>query len=526
MTEKFDFVIVGGGTAGCVVATRLSEDPRISVLLLEAGRDYRTLAETPHSVRDATYVPMRGHAPEVDPSHDWGLNIVLRGATIVVPQAKLIGGGSAINGAVALRGATADYREWAAAGNPKWNWESVLPAFRALENDPAPDASIHGRGGPLPISRFAENEYAPLQRAFVEAAINVGASKCWDFNAPDAEGVGPGPQSRDGRLRVSTALAYLNPVRQRSNLTVRGNTFVDRITMEGNRATGVQLEDGTLIEAGEVVLSSGAIITPALLQRSGIGPNPLLADLGISCVSDLPVGENLADHCCVPLVAPPHKGAWSPDDFSLQAIWRFSTATQPGSLDAQLTMFSYLSVRTTGDSESSRGMAGSGAKGLENVGGVGCVINKPRSTGSVHITSTNSRELPFVEPNYMGESVDLAVMREIVRKGWQVMTSEPLAGMLEAPLGIDGKTVAEDTALDDAILRTVVSGYHFTGSCKMAARERDGVVDQGGLVYGCSGLRVIDASVLPTIPAANPMLPIVMVAERLAVDAKDSRGAS
>jgi choline dehydrogenase len=186
-------------------------------------------------------------------------------------------------------------------------------------------------------------------------------------------------------------------------------------------------------------------------------------------------------------------------------------------------MFSYLNVRTTG--ESGRGMAGSGAKGLENVGGVGCVINKPRSTGWVRITSNDARELPHVEPNYLSETIDRIVMREIVKRGWDVLTSEPLASMLETPLGIDAKTVADDVALDESIMRMVASGYHFTSSCKMGARDKAGVVDQTGLVYGCKGLRIIDASVLPTIPAANPMLPIVMVAERLAAAAKESSGA-
>lgn len=517
MSERYDYVIVGGGTAGCVAAARLSGNPRVSVLVLEAGPDYGTLEETPAGVLDAKYVPMRGHSPAVDATHDWGLTIEMNGASIVVPQARLIGGGSAINGAISLRGATADYREWAEAGNPDWDWSNVLVAFRALENDEAAGADIHGTDGPFPLTRATEDELAPLQKAFVDAARSVGAEHASDFNAPDAEGVGFVPQARQGAVRVSTAIAYLNPVRGRSNLTVRGNTDVARVRFDGRRAVGVELLDGTFIEAGEVILATGAIVTPALLQRSGVGPADLLDSLNIDVVSALPVGDNLADHCCVPLLAQPRQGAWKLEDYSLQTAWRFSTEVQPGTLDAQLTMFSYLDART--NDEGGRGMAGSGGSDVANVAGIGCVINKPRSTGWVRIRSTDPSELPYVEPNYMAEPIDLAVMRETIRLGWKVITSEPLAGMLETPLGIDAETIADDDALDAAIMRMVASGYHFTGSVKMAEPAQGGVVNQAGLVYGCSGLRVIDASVMPTIPAANPMLPVVMVAERLAAAA-------
>lgn len=491
MKESFDVVVIGGGTAGCVVAARLTENPDKSVLLLEAGPDYPSLETTPVGVRNARYVPMRSHAPTYDPAHDWGIHIAVGGTSIVVPQGKLIGGGSAINGTIALRGATADYGEWVEAGNPNWGWDQVLPVFRALEQDEASGADIHGHNGPYPISRTSHNEYAPLQRAFVEAARRVGAPACADFNAPDAEGVGPVPQARRGNLRVSTAIAYLNPVRHRRNLTVRGGVLVDKIIFEEGRATAVLLADGRQIDAGEVIVCAGALITPALLQRSGVGPTELLGDLEIAVVSDLPVGENLADHCVVPLLAEPREGAWRKEDFSLQAAWRFSTAAQPGSLDAQLLMFSYLNVRTTG--EGGRGLAGAGRTMIENVAGIGCVNNKPRSTGSVRITTAGLDAKPHIDLNYMAEPIDRIVMREIVRRGWRVLRSEPLASMLETPIGIDAATIADDEALDSAIGRMLASGYHFTGSCKMAPRDQGGVVDQQGRVYGCGNLRIIDA---------------------------------
>ncbi|MEU0465259.1 GMC family oxidoreductase N-terminal domain-containing protein [Amycolatopsis sp. NPDC006131] len=519
MTEHYNVVVVGGGTAGCVVAARLSEDPDRTVLLLEAGPDYPTEEAIPDPVRDGRYVPMRGHAPEADPRHDWALTAEGHSdVPISVPQGRLVGGGSAINGMISLRGATADYREWAALGNPHWDWPHVLAAYRALEDDAAPGDDIHGRSGPFPLVRAREDEYGPLQAAFVQTCRKLGVPDAGDFNAPDAEGVGPVPMNRRGALRMSTALTHLAPARTRPNLTVRGEVLVRRVTFDGTRATGVELADGTRVGAGEVILCAGAIQSPALLQRSGIGPRVVLARLGVPTVAELPAGHHLGDHFSVPLVAPPREGAWSPEDFSLQTALRTSTTVQPGSLDAQLTMFAYLNVATTGDG--ARGLAGKSRPDVSHVAGIGCVLNKPRATGTVSARSLDPAELPRVRPNYLGEQVDRDAMREIVRLGWQVITSDPLSGLLHEPMGIDEATIADDAALDAAIRDMAASGYHFTGTCRMAPPEHDGVVDEAGLVHGCQSLRVADASVIPVTPAANTMLPTVMTAERLAAAAR------
>lgn len=525
MPESYDAVVVGGGTAGCVVASRLTEDASRRVVLLEAGADYATPDELPRALADVRYVPMRGHAPDPDPSHDWGLTVQSKdGTTISVPQGRTIGGGSAINGSISLRGATADYRVWGADGMPEWDWEPVFEAFRALEDDTAGTPEVHGRGGPWPIARADEHEYGPLQAAFVETCRSLGQPDAWDLNAPDAHGVGPAPMSRCGTRRISAADAYLNPVRWRPNLDVRGHTLVARILFEGTRAVGVELADGTVLRAAEVILCAGAIATPAILQRSGLGPSGLLEDLGVPVLADLPVGENLGDHFAVPLLASPREGAWAPDHFSLQTALRTSSSVQPGSLDVQLLMFTYLNVRTTGESEGSRGLAGQASAGLDNVAGVGCVNNKPRATGSVRIATPAPDALPVVQPNYLQDPVDRAVTREIVRLGWSVVTSEPLASLLGDPLGMDSDTIADDAALDAALDTRVASAYHFVGTCRMGPAGDDrSVVDVEGRVHGCDGLRVADASVIPTVPAANTMLPTLMVAERLADAAKRSR---
>jgi choline dehydrogenase len=525
MNEQYDVVVVGGGSAGCIVAARMSENPARSVLLLEAGPDYATAESVPAGVLEARYNPMRGQSPDPDPKHDWGLSVKGKdGATIAAPQGHLIGGGSAVNAMMSIRGVRTDHEEWAELGNPSWGWDEALAAYRELEDDSAPSSKVHGRGGPWTVTRHHPAEYGPLQAAFVESCRNLGIQDAWDLNAPGAEGVGPIPMSRFGTKRISTAAAYLNPARHRKNLSVRGDSLVARVLFDGDVVIGVELADGTHIGAGEVILCSGAILTPAVLQRSGVGPAKILNSLGIEAVANLPVGENLFDHVSVPLLAKPREGAWNPDHFSMQTAVRTSTTVQPGTFDAQLTMFSYLNARTTG--EGVRGLAGEGATNLENVAGIGTMLHKPRATGTVEIVSTDPTVLPAVDPNYLGHPTDVASMREIVRMGWKVLTAEPLASLLGEPLSMNAATIADDDALDHAIEGMVAAVYHFNGTCKMASKDQGGVVDEAGNVYGLKGLRVADASVIPTSPGSNTMLPTIMVAERISAFAGKSTAAT
>jgi choline dehydrogenase len=336
--------------------------------------------------------------------------------------------------------------------------------------------------------------------------------------------VGPLPISRNGNKRVSTAETHLDPVRWRPNLTVRAHATVDRLLLDGTRVTGVLLTDGTVIEGGRVILTAGAIQDPAILQRSGIGPAEELERLGITPVVDLPVGDNLADHWAVPLLAAPAEGAWSPDFHAHQTLARRSSAVNPGSADIQYTMYSYLNLATgAGGDVNTRGLAGLAVEGLDHVAGVGCILQKPYSVGTVRITSTDPNALPAVDPNYMGDERDREVARECVRGGWEIVNTDPLAGLLGEIIGLDQEAVDSDELLDERIDSMTASGYHFAGSCRMAPRENGGVVDEEGRVYGIDNLRIADASVMPTIPSANTMLPTIMVAERLGQAARDGR---
>lgn len=539
-TDQFDTIIVGAGTAGCILAARLTEDPSHRVLLIEAGRDYPPSATLPKSLRSARRVPMRGHSLGYDPDHDWNLDVSVSsdGSTMAVPQARVVGGGSAINGSISLRGSTRDYDvDWTGNGrmNPHWTWKYVLPAFKELEDDTAPDSRIHGQFGPVPIQRHHPQELSKLASAFVEASKNVGFPYQHDLNAPDyAAGVGPVPQSRFGSHRISMADSYLDPARSRKNLIIQPNSLVKRLLFApapaSTRATGVELAQqenrrAIVYRGNRIVLAAGAVLTPAILQRSGVGPAPHLQSLGVPLILDLPVGDNLGDHFAVPLLAVPKPEACSDDDFALQAAARTSSSIQPGSLDLQLTFFSYLHPGNSPDPlvkpnhSGSRSLAGDGGlpTGATRLAGMACVLNKPRSVGVVRIVSAqDATVLPSVDPRNLSHPTDVYAARELVRLGWHVMRSEPLRNMLGAPLSFSDEIVADDGALDKAVARNNASAYHFVGTCKMAPRENAGVVDESGRVHGLEGVWVGDASVIPVVPAANSMLPTIMVAERIA----------
>ena len=240
---EYDDIIVGGGSAGAVLAARLSEDPARRVLLLEAGPDYATLESTPDDLRDGWRMSLR--------EHDWKLTAeAVPGRAIPYPRGRVIGGSSAVNATIALRGAPADYDEWAALGNDAWSWAQVLPHFRRLEDDPEGADELHGRGGPIAIRRWRRDELIPTQRAFFEVCRRLGFPEVADHNHPEASGVGPFPQNRRGRLRLSTAIAYLLPARQRLNLTIRPQCLVSRVLFEGQRAVGIELESGGRARTG------------------------------------------------------------------------------------------------------------------------------------------------------------------------------------------------------------------------------------------------------------------------------------
>jgi len=492
----YDVVVVGAGSAGCVLATRLSEDPKRSVLLLEAGPDYADVAALPEDIRNS-YVPAF--------SHDWGYRSELGklGRALDLPRAKLVGGCSATNATIALRGTPGDYDEWTAEGNIGWSFSDVLPFFRRLENDLDFRNKWHGQTGPMPIRRFSKKELTSAQSAFLNTCYAAGHKQQDDLNAPDAIGAGPIPMNQLNGIRQSTALTYLAQSRHRRNLTVRSNALVDRVLFRGNRAVGVSIMSSPKkIFAQRIVLSAGSYSSPVILMRSGIGPAEHLRTLRIRVLIDLlGVGENLIDHPLFQLsfeakpVRQTEEVPWAQTVLTLKSskAWRYP--------DLQVLPTSI----TPSDIENSSG--GADFNMLVS-------LVKPKSHGRLRLRSADPTAAPRIDLGYFTHRDDLPLMVEVVREARNLARTPPLSKLLRHEL-FPGPRITSISGLESTVLKTIGTYHHPVGTCRMGlAPDKGAVVDSHGNVHGVECLSVIDASIMPSIPAANTNIPTIMVAER------------
>jgi choline dehydrogenase len=495
----YDVVVVGGGSAGCVVASRLSQDGGRTVMLVEAGPDYPDPRSAPADVLDASQ-------PTVD--HDWGYcadAALDRG--IALPRARIMGGCSATNACFALRGAPQDYAGWTGLGIGAWSFDEVLEDFRRLETDADFRDQWHGATGPIPVRRHPISEMNTVQAAFLDGAVASGHRYVEDHNRPGEVGAGPTPRTALDGVRMSTALTYLAAARSRGNLSIRPDSIVSHVEVSRTRATGVRLLDGTLIEADRVVLSAGTYASPMILARSGIGPADELNGLGIAPIIDLPgVGSNLTDH---PLISVDFPTRPSPGPSRFQAHLTFHAAATDRHGPADLLMFAAGPFDAESDS------TGGAVFGL--VTG----LMAPRSRGWVRLASANPTDPPRIHPAHLAADHDLERMVDGVVEARRLARSEPLAAIITGPELSPGSGVptGDRRALGDWVRSAVSTFHHPVGTCAMGTDPARGAVTDGrGAVHGLDGLTVADASIMPTIPAATTNLPTIMVAEHIARD--------
>lgn len=510
--STYDYVIVGAGSAGCVLANRLTEDEGASVALIEAGG--------PDEAQEI-HIPLAFGYLFKTPL-DWDLDTEpepqLANRRAYLPRGRVLGGSSSINAMIYMRGNRLDYDGWAAAGATGWGWGDVLPYFLKAEDNERGAGALHATGGPLGVCDGRSNH--PLSLAFVEAAVEAGHPRNTDFNGDRQEGVGLYQVTQRAGMRCSAADAYLQPARERRNLTVLANTLATRVVLSGTRATGVEvaLPDGESEVVGasrEVILSAGAYESPKLLMLSGIGPEPVLAALGVPVVADLPAGRNLQDH--------------------LMVLINYRTRVE--TLITALTPENLVLLLTEGQGPLASNVAEAGGFFHSRPGlaapdiqfhqgpvlfhqeGLGALVEHaltlapglvaPTSRGEVVPRVPQPGAQPRILHNYLATEEDRAAVYEGVRIALDIARRPALREVITGPFNVPASSSERDVAA--FVAQNAMTLYHPTSTCAIGS-----VVDPELRVLGFEGLRVVDASVFPTVPRGNTNAPTIMAAEKAA----------